>query len=285
MASKDNLILDEVQLQPTDDEIETRQLVLVRDQKALQELKIRRNSLLPVSKLPNDILCLIFELVRDQFTWDCWRFGIARYRLYFEWMNLTRVCQTWRLAALGCATLWRFIFVRHDASVAWLDGFLARARSVPLDIAYRNKPPEAQPSPELMMTMYLAHYHVMKALAKANTLRSVLLDVRHPEELSVAISLILPKLENVEILELSLQGPTPYTLPLGLKLENCDIDISSPLIASASSIVDGCPLDKLKIIDGRLSRGSIQLLERLVGKLEVVQDELAEEDGDATGDS
>ncbi|KAH6912458.1 hypothetical protein BKA70DRAFT_1097640, partial [Coprinopsis sp. MPI-PUGE-AT-0042] len=56
----------------------------------------------PIAALPNELLCLIFDLCRPD--------PRERPREYIWWISrITRVCHRWRIAAIGEPYLWRFL--------------------------------------------------------------------------------------------------------------------------------------------------------------------------------
>ncbi|KAF9238631.1 hypothetical protein BU15DRAFT_75083 [Melanogaster broomeanus] len=103
-------------------------------------LLTRNNALLPVSRLPGEILATIFLYQAYSF---------YQYRQYFStwgappWANVSYVCRYWRDVALGCPSLWSFLIV---SSPRWTEELLSRSKTVPLRIRSFPAPP-FQPSP------------------------------------------------------------------------------------------------------------------------------------------
>ncbi|KAK7049343.1 hypothetical protein VNI00_005944 [Paramarasmius palmivorus] len=98
-----------------------------KDPENLRSLHFQRNSLLPICRLPSEILGLILTFcasdVRSQ------QFGTTR--LQMSWLWLTHVCQHWRAIALGCPAMWD----TPDFSKAFLAReMLVRAKLAPLYI-------------------------------------------------------------------------------------------------------------------------------------------------------
>ncbi|KAE9397052.1 hypothetical protein BT96DRAFT_860445, partial [Gymnopus androsaceus JB14] len=61
---------------------------------ALRDLRSRRNLLIPISKLPVEVLCTIFMFC-------------VRERAYrWHWLTITHICRLFRIAALNCPALW-----------------------------------------------------------------------------------------------------------------------------------------------------------------------------------
>ncbi|TFK68993.1 hypothetical protein BDN72DRAFT_741733, partial [Pluteus cervinus] len=83
----------------------------------LQKLRVQRNSLLPISTLPTEVLTEIFALCRihEDYGW-------------IEMQNLlpvTWVCHQWREVALSCATLWAHI---EGSNLRWALPSIERSR-------------------------------------------------------------------------------------------------------------------------------------------------------------
>ncbi|KAF9238629.1 hypothetical protein BU15DRAFT_75080 [Melanogaster broomeanus] len=92
-------------------------------------LLTRKNALLPVSRLPCEILATIFLYQAYSFYQD------PRYFVMWgsapPWANVSYVCRHWRNVALSCPSLWSFLFV---SSPRWTEELLSRSKMVPLRI-------------------------------------------------------------------------------------------------------------------------------------------------------
>ncbi|KAF9238625.1 hypothetical protein BU15DRAFT_75076 [Melanogaster broomeanus] len=89
----------------------------------------QKNALLPVSRLPCEILATIFlyqaySFYQDPQDFPMW--GAAP-----PWANVSYVCRHWRNVALTCPSLWSFLFV---FSPRWTEELLSRSKRVPLRI-------------------------------------------------------------------------------------------------------------------------------------------------------
>ena len=97
-----------------------------------QELKYRRNALVPISRLPPETLAEIFSLLvfsEDDDEDDDDDEDVP----YLEWIRVTHVCHGWREVALSSPSLWNHIdFTKLTLAV--FTEILARARMSPLDI-------------------------------------------------------------------------------------------------------------------------------------------------------
>ncbi|KAF5309376.1 hypothetical protein D9619_012303 [Psilocybe cf. subviscida] len=83
------------------------------------ELKARRNTYIPIGKLPNEVLIEIFGILKSN-------------RAIHEWHHVAHVCRHWRCVALEAADLWTTpTMVSHDYTLVMLE----RSRNRPLHIA------------------------------------------------------------------------------------------------------------------------------------------------------
>ncbi|KAF9232499.1 hypothetical protein BU15DRAFT_81186 [Melanogaster broomeanus] len=105
----------------------------IDDKVALLRLPIcalltRRNGLLPVSRLPPDVLANIFLCQAHSFYQD---HGYSRTSGAPPWANVLYTCHHWRDVALSCPSLWSFLFV---SSPRWTEELLSRTKMAPLRI-------------------------------------------------------------------------------------------------------------------------------------------------------
>jgi hypothetical protein len=103
-----------------DDEIQ-------RAKDRIHALRRRRNALLPVARLPAEIMCRIFE--------DYKRSSLLPYQTYGV-LYLTQVCSTWYSTARSCPSLWTVIDFRCP-KLATASALLAK--SFPLSISYDDE--------------------------------------------------------------------------------------------------------------------------------------------------
>ncbi|KAF9241061.1 hypothetical protein BU15DRAFT_73545 [Melanogaster broomeanus] len=92
-------------------------------------LLTQKNSLLPVSRLPCEILATIFLYQAHSFYQDPRYSGT--WRAAPPWANVSYVCHHWRNVALSCQSLWSFLFVSPPR---WTEELLSRSKTVPLRI-------------------------------------------------------------------------------------------------------------------------------------------------------
>ena len=91
-----------------------------------QELKYRRNALVPISRLPTETLVEIFSLLPSPA-------HNSEYVPYLEWICITHVCHRWREIALSFPYLWNHIHFTK-LTLAGITEILARAKMSPLHI-------------------------------------------------------------------------------------------------------------------------------------------------------
>jgi hypothetical protein len=100
---------------------------ITRLMSSICDLRFQSNTLLPISRLPTEILAEIFvHGARDHH-----EHHHSPTKGVPEWVNISYVCRQWYDVALNCPTLWSHIFV---ASQRWTEELLARSKQTPLKI-------------------------------------------------------------------------------------------------------------------------------------------------------
>ncbi|KAI0051928.1 hypothetical protein FA95DRAFT_1618635, partial [Auriscalpium vulgare] len=92
-------------------------------------LREQRNSLVPVGRLPTEIIRNIFTLSSEidrPWIHECPTTKIG-------WLTVTHICQRWRHVALEHPGLWTHILV-HALGPGWANAFAERAQGMPLII-------------------------------------------------------------------------------------------------------------------------------------------------------
>ncbi|TCD68098.1 hypothetical protein EIP91_011551 [Steccherinum ochraceum] len=102
---------------------------------AAASLRVRMNTLIPVARLPPEILSHIFALYAA-ITQDYWTYSRRKVSQY-DWIAITHVCHRWREDALGNPNLWSNIQTSFS-SVKWVDEYLARSKQSALDVVISN---------------------------------------------------------------------------------------------------------------------------------------------------
>lgn len=91
--------------------------------------ELERNAFTPISLLSNELLCVIFSLVKAaEEVPDVREAGAP------EWINVTHVCRHWRNVALNYPSLWAVIV--PDLSLGWLRAMLERSQTADLSINF-----------------------------------------------------------------------------------------------------------------------------------------------------
>ena len=96
-------------------------------QQVTQELKFRRNALVPISRLPTETLAEIFSLLPGSGNEDV---------PYLAWIYVTHVCHRWREIALNSPYLWNHITFT-ELTLDGITEILARAKMSPLHLEGR----------------------------------------------------------------------------------------------------------------------------------------------------
>ncbi|KAI0039415.1 hypothetical protein FA95DRAFT_1026921, partial [Auriscalpium vulgare] len=97
---------------------------------ARRALRQKRNSLLPVARLPPEILRDIFTFCSEM---DHPRIQVRYYHV--GWLKVTHVCRNWRNVALAHLGLWTHI--SYSLGPGWTETFAERAQTMPL-VAHFN---------------------------------------------------------------------------------------------------------------------------------------------------
>ena len=117
----------------------------------LYSLLTRRNTLVPISNLPPEILARVFHLLVLKEP----PFFVRR---KLGWIRVTHVCRHWRQVALDDSSLWAQIIWGSQTvtNIKWISEMLARAKNAPLDIEFYNVL-ESSPEAILMILPHLSH--------------------------------------------------------------------------------------------------------------------------------
>ncbi|KAI0047186.1 hypothetical protein FA95DRAFT_1470799, partial [Auriscalpium vulgare] len=93
----------------------------------LRALREKRNTLIPICRLPPEVLALVFTYLTG-FAWD----SVNGYPYHIRWIVVTHICRRWREVAIQHAGLWTNINL--DIGSNWAATFASRARQVLLAI-------------------------------------------------------------------------------------------------------------------------------------------------------
>ncbi|KAK7040198.1 hypothetical protein VNI00_010004 [Paramarasmius palmivorus] len=127
------------QLQTVDKNIIEAEERVSKAKEDLRKLQSQHNSLIPICRLPNEVLNLIFiSCVIDSEKLGGFKSRMVDSKLYstrFSWIWVTHVCRHWREVALNCPAMWSTpLFDKPSLALE----MLARARYVPLRIHVVN---------------------------------------------------------------------------------------------------------------------------------------------------
>ncbi|KAI0063913.1 hypothetical protein BV25DRAFT_1785027, partial [Artomyces pyxidatus] len=90
---------------------------------ALCYSRARRNAIAPISRLPSEVVVVVFAFLSLEL--QTWKDNLG-------WITVPHVCRRWRDIALNAATLWREISLALGAE--WTSTSLVRARDTPIII-------------------------------------------------------------------------------------------------------------------------------------------------------
>ncbi|KAG1876455.1 hypothetical protein DFJ58DRAFT_754368 [Suillus subalutaceus] len=109
----------------------------------MRVLRSRRNRRIPISRLPTEILVMVFKHFEEEKRFD----GSASDNIP-ACLALTHVCKDWRTIAFQCPALWTFI---HSSSPRWLGIMFERSQNLPLVVTYKS-PVSLQDCLELVLS-------------------------------------------------------------------------------------------------------------------------------------
>jgi hypothetical protein len=116
----------------------------------LRSLLTRRNTLMPISLLPPEILARVFHLLvlkEPPFS--------GRRKRKLGWIRATHVCRHWRQVALDDSSLWAKIW-GIPTNPKWISEILARAKNAPLDIEFNGVAMSGEEA-LLMIPLHFSH--------------------------------------------------------------------------------------------------------------------------------
>ena len=150
-----------------------------------------RNTLLPVSLLPPELLARVFHFyaVADP-PWH----GVTK----LGWIQVTHVCRHWRQVALDHASLWARIS-GFPMCTKWITEQLSRAKNSPLEIELLGNP-----TPETI-SLFPSHLHHTRKLRLRGLSRS------HLSAIKELWSLEAPDLEHLELVVSPSKVANPLT--------------------------------------------------------------------------
>jgi hypothetical protein len=206
-----------------------------------RHLQTRRNALVPLCRLPIDILHRVFdfcELSERLFVEENVRGGGHPHRRQSQWVHLINICTHTRAIALATPVLWTWIDLNRTR---WTELCLSRAEQCPLRIFYSGD----------------GHWSHPEAAVRRKKLVELL-----PRALEIDVALAWLRIEETDAIEAVLNSKLPYVrnlaftydwLKRGPPLAPAHIISPSFLGGSSSSLLT------LKLGKIMLTSGSIQL--------------------------
>ncbi|KAI0045619.1 hypothetical protein FA95DRAFT_1461369, partial [Auriscalpium vulgare] len=102
---------------------------LTEVESAALAIKMRRNSIAPIHRLPSEIFAKVFSILCQSHapsTFSTWELG---------WITVTHVCRHWRQIAFDNPSLWGTNIISHPM---WIEERLSRSKNSPitLDISF-----------------------------------------------------------------------------------------------------------------------------------------------------
>ena len=151
----------------------------------LSNLRAKRNSLLPVFRLPPETLAIIFTRGARDYHESHSAGHSTRY--IPSWVNVSYVCSHWCNTALNCSTLWTYHF---NLSLRWTEELLLRSKQASLKISCIYPSPPEEPCWRLNL--------VDKLLQHSERIQELCLHL--PSHfIPATLSLCAHRLENLEI--------------------------------------------------------------------------------------
>ncbi|KAI0047465.1 hypothetical protein FA95DRAFT_1606060, partial [Auriscalpium vulgare] len=173
-------------------------------QLAMRTLRERQNSLIPIARLPHDILAQIFIACRDQ---DCnsavrKRTPESERKAGLGWIQVSHVCRDWRAIALERHDLWTHI--PFYLGTEWIEEAFSRSHLAPLVIFPRFNRSERKFLREFTdqhAALIIEHFARIKTLVFVVTTSREL--EWHAIFNSPSLSSSAPLLESLEIISVS----------------------------------------------------------------------------------
>jgi hypothetical protein len=196
----------------------------------IQALKCRRNILVPISRLPPEILAAIFSFLSH----SAWDLPFGR----MEWIGVAHVCHQWREIAFNYPHFWSHIDFT-DLTVAQMAEILARAKMSPLHL--KGQIPQWNAARfdafERQIGLHISH---TRHLDIAGDLRTVFGQLASSAPILESISLTHRSCSaGLSLSQIAIPGTLfNRTAPrlTSLRLENCTISSKFPLLNSLRSL-------------------------------------------------
>ncbi|KAH9058299.1 hypothetical protein EDB87DRAFT_1626864 [Lactarius vividus] len=216
-------------------------------EESIRTLRLRRNTLAPVSSLPTEVFATIFSIL-------CSRERATSTADDLAWLRVTRVthvCHQWREIALNQPLLWSDVDFTVVSSAGAAE-MIARAKTVPLHLearVYSRLWDDARFSAfQKELQVHASHICRLRISAESCHLRRIFEGLVSPAPILEYLSLSdmaspYPSWAPVEtfVLDTLFDGSTPRLSCL--RLSNCDINWNSPLFGSLKDLEISSPSD------------------------------------------
>ncbi|KAJ8523259.1 hypothetical protein ONZ45_g353 [Pleurotus djamor] len=186
----------------------------------------RNARLLIVSRLPTEVLSIIFEYLaalesRQEYS-----------RTHARWMRVTKVCRLWRSVAINTPRLWGTIYFDNKLELAEL--FLERSKSAPLHIKLNYYAPNLD-----VAALWFNN---------PSRLRTIELNFTSLKPSTWVPLFQTLKVPNLETLTLTTHYPVHFDFATEVdadwvprlhvvKLSNCSFDLRTPLVSQVRSLI------------------------------------------------
>ncbi|TFK71274.1 hypothetical protein BDN72DRAFT_958197 [Pluteus cervinus] len=183
-----------------------------RSRDHIRNLKHLHNSISPISRLPDELLCIIMDTSYRQCN------KAPRTRLAFSW-----VCKHWRYVALGNPQLWRLIR-NYPPSIngTYTQECIIRSKNLALEVDLRSPPAE-------VLRLCLTQNHRIRSLSYTPPVDTEGL------QLNLLWGRPVPQLSSLVLTRVSLSAKLfdgIYPMLKSLELTRCKFDWGFPLSAS-----------------------------------------------------
>ncbi|KAI0047725.1 hypothetical protein FA95DRAFT_1199524 [Auriscalpium vulgare] len=207
---------------------------------ALLAHRQQHNALVPVSRVPPEILSTVFTFLLDIDPPQALHASNYKLSSTFGWLAVTYVCRHWRQVALQQSSLWSHVTLTFGSQ--WAATFLSRARNLPISIQVHKRTTDrsAVPDAKFWQLEFLAEnmqrteclhtvdLHDLLALtAPAPLLHTLHLQIDDEEPFSGLFGGCTPALLHLH-LSSPIEAPQPWTSSLFTQLVTLDMRYVAP---------------------------------------------------------
>ncbi|KAH9170563.1 hypothetical protein EDB89DRAFT_1274107 [Lactarius sanguifluus] len=206
-------------------------------EESLRTLRLRRNTLAPVSSLPAEVIDNIFSFLRSRVTLSASKLGDG-----LVWLRVAHVCHQWREIALNQPLFWSHVDFTVISSAGAAE-ILARAKTVPLHLEARVPSglwDDARFSAfQKELQVHASHICHLRISAESCQFRRIFEGLVSPAPILESLSLFSRESQDgtleapvgTFVPDTLFDGSTPRLS--GLELSDCDLRWSSPLFVGS----------------------------------------------------